>query len=109
MPFFIKNYMKVVTAALPIIELVPRFYPIIADTLTLTFENGLIIPFTFILDKNLLILTLTDTAQFKQRENYSFTLLKGTDILYKGKMIFLKNGTDVQNYTNNSQDNKRWQ
>lgn len=101
--------MKVVTAALPIIELVPRFYPIVLDELVLEFENGFIIPFTWSINNNLLILTLTDTDQFKQRENYSFTLLKGTDILYKGKMIFLKNGTDVQNYTNNSQDNKRWQ
>ena len=101
--------MKVVTAALPIIELVPRFYPIVLDELVLEFENGFIIPFTWSINNNLLILTITDISQFKQRENYSFTLLKGTDILYKGKMIFLKNGTDVQNYTNNSQDNKRWQ
>ena len=31
------------------------------------------------------------------------------EIIYKGKIIFLKNNTDVQNYTNQSQDNKRWQ
>lgn len=109
MPFFIKNYMKVVTAALPIIELVPRLYPSISDTLVFEFENGFIIPFTWSIDNNLLILTITDISQFKQRENYSFTLLNDGEIIYKGKMIFLKNGTDVQNYSNNSQDNKRWQ
>jgi len=100
--------MKVVTAALPIIELVPRFYPIVLDELVLEFENGFIIPFTWSINNNLLILTITDISQFKQRENYSFTLLNDGEIIYKGKMIFLKNGTDVQNYTNNSQDNKRW-
>lgn len=101
--------MKVVTSAVPIIDLVPRFYPSLLDELTLTFENGFIIPFTWVINGNLLTLTITDTTQFKQRDNYSFTLLRGNEIVYKGKMIFLKNGTDIQNYTNNSQDNKRWQ
>jgi hypothetical protein len=101
--------MKVVTTAMPIIDLVPRFYPYSEDIITLEFENGFIIPFTWVIGGNLLTLTLTETSQFKQRENYSFTLFRGNEIVYKGKMIFLKNGTDVQNYTNNSQDNKRWQ
>lgn len=101
--------MKVVTAALSIIKLVPLLYPNISDDLVLEFENGFIIPFTWSIDNNLLILTITDTSKFKQRENYSFTLLNDGEIIYKGKMIFLKNGTDVQNYTNQSQDNKRWQ
>lgn len=101
--------MKVVTVAVPIIDLVPRFYPSLLDELSLEFENGFIIPFTWVISGNLLTLTITDTSQFKQRDNYSFTLLRGNEIVYKGKMIFLKNGTDIQNYTNNSQDNKRWQ
>lgn len=100
--------MKVVTQAIPIISFVPRLYPLLSDTLTLAFEDGFIIPFSFVLDKNMVVITLESTSDFIQRGNYSFTVFLGTEIIYKGKIIFLKNGTDVQNYTNQSQDNKRW-
>lgn len=101
--------MKVVSQGNPVLKLVPRYYPLVNDVLTLEFENGINVPFNWVLSKNLIVITLTDTSLLKQRENYSFTFLMGTKIIYKGKMIFLKNGTDIQNYTNNSQDNKRWQ
>lgn len=101
--------MKVVSQGNPVLKLVPRYYPLANDVLTLEFENGINVPFNWVLSKNLIVITLTDTSLLKQRENYSFTLLMGTKIMYKGKIIFLKNGTDIQNYTNNSQDNKRWQ
>jgi hypothetical protein len=101
--------MKVVTQQNPILQLVPRYYPSVNDELILDFENGIIVPFTWILNKNLIVITITDTSFLKQRENYSFTLYNSNEIIYKGKIIFLKNGTDIQNYTNNSQDNKRWQ
>lgn len=101
--------MKAVTEGNPVLKLVPRHYPLVNDELVLEFENGINVPFEWVLNKNLIAITLTDTSLLKQRENYSFTLYNGTQIIYKGKMIFLKNGTDVQNYTNNSQDNKRWQ
>lgn len=100
--------MKVITAALPLFRLVPRFYPDIEDELLLVFENEMEIDFEWSIDKNMLAVILLDTSLMQQRENYSFTLLLGNEILYKGKLIFLKNGTDVQNYTNQSQDNKRW-
>src|SRR3972149_4080130 len=101
--------MKVVTEALPFIKIIPRLYPLIADTITLTFENGISIPFEWLVQGRLLIITLGDTTVFTQRENYSFTVKNGIATIYKGKMIFLKDNTDVQNYTNQSQDNKRWQ
>jgi len=101
--------MKVVTEAIPIIKVVPRYYPTLSDDLLIEFENGMTNDFIWTISKNLLIITFSDTSLFIQRENYPFTIFKGEDIIYKGKIIFLKNGTDVQNYTNNSQDNKRWQ
>lgn len=101
--------MKVITEAIPVIKLVPRIYPVISDVLTIEFENGMTNDFIWTINKNVLTITFSETSLFKQRENYSFTLLRGDEILYKGKCIFLKNGTDIQNYTNNSQDNKRWQ
>ena len=101
--------MKVITQAIPIIKVVPRSYPVLGDTLIIEFENGMTNDFIWTINKNVLVITFSSTSLFKQRENYSFTILNGTKIIYKGKIIFLKNGTDVQNYSNNSQDNKRWQ
>lgn len=100
--------MKVVTNAIPIIQFVPREYPLISDTLVLEFEKGFDVPFNWVLDGDLIELTLSDTSLFKQREKYSFTVLIGSEIIYKGVIVFLKDGTDVQNYTNQSQDNKPW-
>lgn len=101
--------MKVVTEAIPIIKVVPRLYPTLGDNLIIEFENGMTNDFIWTVNKNVLVITFSNTSLFKQRENYSFTIFNGEEIIYKGKIIFLKNGTDVQNYSNNSQDNKRWQ
>ena len=108
-PFFNKNKMKVVTQAIPIIKFSPRFYPALLDVLVFTLDNGTVIPFTWTIEKNNIVATILDTAGFTQGSNYSFTITKGTDIVYKGKLIFLKDGTDVQNYTDKSQDTKRWE
>lgn len=107
-PFFNKRQMKVITAAIPIIKVVPRVYPVITDALTIVFENGMANNFTWTISKNLLVITFLSTSLFTQRENYSFTIFRGVEILYKGKCIFLKNGTDIQNYSTSTQDNKRW-
>lgn len=100
--------MKVITNSEPFFVVIPRLYPVITDALALTFENGMSIAFSWEVTNKYLLITLEDTSSFKQRENYSFTILSTTDIIYKGKMIFLKDDTDVQNYTNQSQDNKRY-
>ncbi len=101
--------MKVVTQAVPIIKLSPRFYPALLDVLVFVLDNGTIIPFTWVIEQNNIVATISDTAGFTQGSNYSFTITQGTDIVYKGKLIFLKDGTDVQNYTDKSQDTKRWE
>jgi len=101
--------MKVVTTAVPVIRIVPRLYPIITDTLVLELETGQILPITWLLNGNLIEITITDVSLFEQRGNYSFTVTNNDVVIYKGKIIFLKNDTDVQNYSNQTQDNKRWQ
>jgi hypothetical protein len=108
-PFLITNLMKVVTQEIPVIKCSPRFYPLLADVLVFTLDNGTIIPFNWTIEKNNIVATLESTAGFTQGSNYSFTITKGTDIVYKGKLMFLKDGTDVQNYTDKSQDTKRWE
>lgn len=101
--------MKVVTTAIPVIKIVPRLYPNAGDTLVFELETGQILSIHWIKSNNLLEITLNDLTKFEQRGNYSFTISNSDVVIYKGKIIFLKNGTDVQNYTNQSQDNKRWQ
>ena len=108
-PFFNKNKMKVVTQAIPIIKLVPRFYPLVTDNLIFTLDNGSIISTTWEIVKNTIVVTIEETTGFVQGTAYSFTLTRNSEIVYKGKLIFLKDGTDVQNYTDKSQDTKRWE
>jgi len=101
--------MKVVTQAVPIIKFSPRFYPALLDVLVFTLDNGTVIPFTWIIEKNNIVVTLGSIEGFTQGSNYSFTITKGADIVYKGKLLFLKDDTDVQNYTNKSQNTARWE
>jgi signal peptidase I len=101
--------MKVVTQSVPVIKIGPRLYPNTGDTLVLELETLQIIDIDWVRNGNLLEITLNDLTQFEQRGNYSFTVTNNDVVIYKGKIIFLKNDTDVQNYSNQTQDNKRWQ
>jgi hypothetical protein len=100
--------MKVVTKSIPSFSICPRHYPSDLSELVLQFKNGMEINFSCTRDKNVLIIELQDTTMLEQREDYEFTLLDNQEIIYKGSIIFLKDGTDIQNYTNQSQDNTPW-
>jgi hypothetical protein len=100
--------MKVVTELIPSFSVAPRVYPQPADTLILAFENGFTTTFTWSIIGQLLSVTLDSTEGITQGTTYSFTITNNGTTIYKGKIIFLKDGTDVQNYTNQSQDTKRW-
>lgn len=100
--------MKAVTQDNPVIKLVPRYYPASGDNLTLTFEDGFDIDFTWTQNKNILEVTLSDTSDFMQGSDYAFSLLKDGEIIYKGVIIFLKNGTDIQNYEMQTQETTPW-
>ena len=101
--------MKVVTQAVPIIKFSPRFYPALLDVLVFTLDNGTVIPFTWIIEKNNIVATLGSTTGLIQGETYSFTITRGQEIVYKGKIIFVADNTDIQNYTNKSQNTARWE
>jgi len=100
--------MKVVTEAIPEITLIPRFYTEITDDLTFTLDDGIIIPITWEIIKNTIVVTIEETTGFVQGTTYSFTLTRNSEIVYKGKLIFVANDTDIQNYTNQSQNTKIW-
>jgi hypothetical protein len=48
-------------------------------------------------------------ADFKTQNKYEITLLNANEIIYKGKMIVLEAGTDIQNYDYGSQTTSRFQ
>lgn len=100
--------MKAVTEENPVIKLVPRYYPASGDSLILTFEDGFDIDFEWVQNKNVIEIILLDTSEFTQGSDYSFSLSKDGEIIYKGVIIFLKNGTDIQNYETQSQDTSPW-
>jgi hypothetical protein len=48
-------------------------------------------------------------ADFKTQNKYEITLLNANEIIYKGKLIVLEAGTDIQNYDYGSQTTSRFQ
>ena len=93
--------MKVITPAKPFFKFVPRLNPSFS---VFSLDNGMIVQ-SNIQSNEVVFLS---TVLFTEGQTYSFTITSEEGIIYKGKMIFLKNGTDVQNYNAQTQDTKRW-
>jgi hypothetical protein len=94
--------MKVITQNTTVFKFVPRFT---FNSAVLTFDEGLEVE--NVVSNNQV--TILNTSLFTEGQNYAFTITSNNEIVYKGKIIFLKNGTDVQNYNAQTQDTKRWQ
>ena len=45
-------------------------------------------------------------ADFKIQNKYEITLMNGNDIIYRGKLLILKSGTDIQNYEYKTQNDE---
>jgi hypothetical protein len=96
------------------IYLIPQDYPINTDTLTLELRREqtdvIISPaVTFTTGSEQLKVTITDQPDdFKTKNKYEFELKNGASTIFRGKIIILAQGTDVQNYEYNSQPNKRY-
>ena len=94
-------------------SLIPRKYHIISDILTLNLRNeitGVVInpAITFIVTDKLNITLTTQPLDFKTQNKYEVTILNGSEIIYKGKLIVLESGTDVQNYNYGSQTTSKY-
>ena len=94
-------------------SLIPRKYPIISDVLTLNLRNettGVVInpAITFTVTDKLNITITAQPLDFKTQNKYEVTILKGSEIIYKGKLIVLESGTDVQNYNYGSQTTSKY-
>lgn len=82
---------------------VPRIYPLASDTISLSLRNELtdimITPsMTFTVDRLLNIVITSQPADFEIQNKYEVILYNDTSIIFMGKIIILKVGTDVQNY-----------
>lgn len=81
---------------------VPRKYPIITDNLTLELRNELtgetFTPsFTFdVLEY--LIINMEKLSDFEIQNKYNFKIRNNGEIISSGKILFLKDGTSVQDY-----------
>ncbi len=106
--------MKVLFIDAPLIfYLIPRVYPLITDTLTLNLRNessnATITPaVTFVINEKLEITITVQPTDFKTQNKYEIELKNGTDVIYRGKIIILAQGTDVQNYEYSSQPNAKF-
>lgn len=93
--------------------LIPRVYPLITDTLTLSLRSEitnevLTPPVTFTIEEQLKINITTQPTEFAIQNKYEVELKNGTDVIYRGKMIILAEDTDVQNYEYSSQPTAKY-
>jgi hypothetical protein len=104
--------MKVLFLNTPLVfSLIPRIYPSATDNLILTLrkETGstTITPaFAFTVGQKLEITITTQPAQFKILDKFEFELKKGNDIIYLGKIQILKEGTNIQNFNYDEQNER---
>ena len=92
---------------------IPRKYPNISDTLTLDLRNEntgeVITPaITFTVTEKLNITITTQPADFKTQNKYEVSVWNEGEIIYKGKLIVLESGTDIQNYNYGSQTTSKY-
>lgn len=90
-------------------SLIPRKYPQITDTLSVTLRNEntdfkIVSNFSFSVNEKLNI-TLENHSDFKVSNKYEVEIRNDGVIIYLGKLLFLEQNTDVQNYNYGSQSN----
>lgn len=94
--------------------IIPRVYPELADTLTLSLRNEftdeIITPLVSFqtLSGQLAVKITQQPADFKTQNKYEVILKNGSNVIYLGKILILESGTDVQNYEYNTQSNARF-
>lgn len=86
-----------------IFDLVPRIYPQGADVLVLKlrneFTNELIQPiFSYISGQTLKIILTEQPTDFEVGNKYEIELLNENEVIYRGKLMILKSGTNTQNF-----------
>lgn len=104
--------MKVIFENEPlIVKLIPRNYPLFNDIIICDFRNEIdnnviTISPSFTVNEFVIFEIQTDLSFFKIQNKYEFTIRNNNEIIYVGKMMVLKAGTDIQNYEYKTQNNE---
>lgn len=89
--------------------MIPRKFPVAGNTLTLELRNeltgALFTPdFDYLIGEYLNI-TMVQISDFKIQNKYNFKIRNNGEIISSGKILFLKEGTSVQDYNYQQQSN----
>jgi len=96
--------MKAIFLNTPLIfSLIPRKYPLITDELSLNLRREIddlvLTPeITFTIDDKLNITITEQSEQFRILDKFEIELKNGVEVIYRGKLIILKEGTNTQNF-----------
>ena len=106
--------MKVLFLGEPlIIDFIPRIYPETADVLTLSMRNEssnveLTPTITHTTTTRTEITLTSQPTDFKTRSKYEIEVKNGSKTIYRGKVLILESGTDIQNYEYQSQSDAKF-
>jgi hypothetical protein len=94
-----------------IFYLIPRKYPLISDTLSLSLrreiDNLTLTPeIEFEIGEKLQITITDQPIEFKTGDKYEIELTNDSEVIYRGKMIILKTGTNTQNFEYGNQNGR---
>ena len=104
--------MKVLFLNTPLIfKVVPRVYTFQSDNISLYLRNEMtneaITPeITYTLDNYLNVTIVDQPTDFAIQNKYEVIIYNDNDVIYMGKMIVLKEGTNVQDYEYKTQNNE---
>jgi len=104
--------MKAVFLNMPLtFSLIPRIYPSLSDTLILTLrkeiDNTVLTPeFTFTVDEKVNITITEQPDSFKILDKYEIELKNESEVIYLGKLVILKEGTNTQNFEYGTQNER---
>jgi len=92
---------------------IPREYPLEIDNISLILRNEftdevLTPDISFEVGQKLEITIINQPLAFAENQKYEVQILKDETIIYLGKLIVLKEGTDIQNYEYRQQTNTRY-
>ena len=92
-------------------SLVPRKYPLLTDTLTLTLRkemtNEIYTPnFTFSVGQKLQVTITNQESYFKILDKFEIEIKNGEETIYLGRLQILKEGTNTQTFEYSSQNER---
>lgn len=106
--------MKIVELDTPVeLSAVVRSIPQTGDSINIILKNevsGLVIdlPTTWTYEKQRLKFSFDIPLDFKAGNHYQITLKNGSNVIYLGNLLVVKEGTNIQNYTPSTQRTQRF-